>query len=330
MGFGYITDSSYSRIVTVPFSLPQTRLRAGTSVIVASVRCNLGSILRLHVLNFHVVQLLTALTEEVTTTVTSDSTVVAPFTYASHSQAPTPQVDYSLAINGLGLGYAGVFASDFSAIRQPTGTPLALTVAPDVGIYALNAHNRYDFSGPDVYHVVATNNTDNLDLGVVVTGAFRVYNLIQSSYQSTLDGNLVTTSNACACCSISNTSTTPNQADVGNPVVVAPVGNVTVYYSAAQTASCPSGTVGDAVTIPAAALVNGVWNGDGALSTISQLDANTQALALATSGLVCNLPGTPPANDITTTTTTTTIGVIVTPTELADGTAAGICESALP
>jgi hypothetical protein len=284
MAKGYLTDAQYAQSLTIPFGLPETRLLAGHSLIVASLRVNLGQVARVKVLNFHVLRVLSTLTQEVTTNVTSNDGT--SFSYQLHQQVPTTA--FLLSNQKLGLGYAGIFSSDFTNVKEPTGTPLCYAAAPDTGIYVLSPYNRYDFSSPDVYHVVVVNNTNHLDLDVCVTGAFSVKDIIQSNYENTLDTStnttaVSTTNSACVCCNLSGASQAansyPNLTATPStiPYTIPPIGGITIYESNAQTATCPNGYTGNSVSVPYGYIT----------STISQSDADSQALAVAMSYLVC-------------------------------------------
>lgn len=136
-----ITEELYSRMVTIPISLPQTLIGPNSSLVVASVKLELGDVLRFRWLNMHLIQTSAALATRVN--------------------------------SSLGWSYAGLYAG----VRHhlPTGVPLALIVSSTLGVRSTNAFAKRDFSSPDIYEVIVTNNVTDATIKVAVSGCLQLF-----------------------------------------------------------------------------------------------------------------------------------------------------------
>lgn len=141
----YVTDKGYANTLTAPVSLPQTRLEPGEALVVASVCLKFGQVARYRLLSLQVVQTLL------------------------RSTSATQRLN-----SGLPGAYVGLFSGAFDVIRKPCGLPLLWIGLDGVGYRFSNPNTYQDHSSPDVYTVMAVNNTDNQAFDVVVTGALRV------------------------------------------------------------------------------------------------------------------------------------------------------------
>ena len=136
-----ITEELYSRMVTIPISLPQTILGPNSSLVVASVKLELGDVLRFRWMNMHLIQTSAALGTKVN--------------------------------SALGWGYAGIYAG----VRHhlPTGIPLALIVSSTAGVRSTNPFAKRDFSSPDTYEVIVTNNVTDATVKVALSGCLQLF-----------------------------------------------------------------------------------------------------------------------------------------------------------
>jgi hypothetical protein len=133
----------FNRIVDLALSCPQTVLKPAASLLLATVALEPGQLLRVRWLSAKLVRLSAA--------------------------------SFPLKVNSsLGLAYVGVYSGDFSDVSRPGGTPLAL-LSLNFQTKRLNPYYFRDFTAPDTYSVFAVNNTQNLDLDLVVSGAARLY-----------------------------------------------------------------------------------------------------------------------------------------------------------
>lgn len=136
-----ITEELYSRMLTIPISLPQTVIGPNTSLVVAAVKLELPNMLRFRWLNLQL---------------------------ASNGLERPNRVNSSL-----GFAYAGIYAGVRDHV--PTGLPLAISIASTIGVRSTNPFAKRDFSAPDTYEILVTNNTTNNSLRVVVSGCLQLF-----------------------------------------------------------------------------------------------------------------------------------------------------------
>jgi hypothetical protein len=140
----YVQESRRNTVVDMPVSLPQTELRRGNELLLASVPLALGQRLSVRALTLSLLKIL--------------SSGSAP------DRINTPQ----------GLCSVGVYVGEMLC------TPLCLVVAGQVGTAALNAFAPREFVTPGLYTVRVFNNTGRVtghavDLSVTATGVLKLY-----------------------------------------------------------------------------------------------------------------------------------------------------------
>ena len=138
MARGYISDLRYSRVLNTPIALPQTELRRGKTLNIASVTVAAGQSLELRSLTANLLNLLTS--------------------------GAVPH------LHNKALGYVsvGVYSSTMVC------SSAALLTMQSPGVATLNPFIPRIFSAPGTYHVIVSNNTSNIDMTVVVTGTLKL------------------------------------------------------------------------------------------------------------------------------------------------------------
>lgn len=136
---GYITNERLRRTLHVPFSFPQTELRAGRSMAVAVINLTRGQRLEVRSLTLNVLRVLTT------------------------GLLPALRYD-AMSVCSLGV-YSG----------ESTACPVVYTTAKGNSSTTSNPNRRHVLEGPGKYTVVVSNNTSNLDLSVAGTGAAKLY-----------------------------------------------------------------------------------------------------------------------------------------------------------
>ena len=135
----YVTDTRFSNTVGVPISLPQTELKRSKSVQIAQWNLETGQKLVLKSLSLQVVRIL------------------------------TPGVLPVYSTTALGTTSVGLYLD--GAITSPIGIASASTV----GSFAVNPRAAHVAVTPGLYTVVVSNNTENIDVSVCVSGLMRIY-----------------------------------------------------------------------------------------------------------------------------------------------------------
>lgn len=135
----YVTPETFDRLLTVPIALPQTELRRGRSMQLASVQLRAGETLELRSLCLHVLRLL------------------------------TPGVAPQLNNSALGLASVGIYAT------QMTGSGIGLVHTMSPGATAWNPYVPVRIRTPGTYRVVVSNNAANVDLALIVTGCLKYF-----------------------------------------------------------------------------------------------------------------------------------------------------------
>ena len=140
----YITTERYASIADMPICLPQTELRRGSSVTIATFKLEEGQRASIRFMDMNVLRIL------------------------------TPGVTPDRINSTYGICYVGVFAGYMAA--SPS-----VTVSTDrVGTASLNAGCESVIASPGVYTVKLINNTGKtaaagLDLSICVTGVVKIY-----------------------------------------------------------------------------------------------------------------------------------------------------------
>lgn len=133
----YVTPSRLDRILSLPLALPQTELRRGRSIQVAVLPLALNESLEIKSLTLHLLKLLTP--------------------------GQTPDLNNT----ALGIVSVGIYLTPML-----TGSA-ALVRAYQPGATALNPYSPARFTTPGAYTVIASNNTANVDVAIIVTGLAR-------------------------------------------------------------------------------------------------------------------------------------------------------------
>lgn len=137
----YVNTARFAKSVTLPISLPQTELRRGRSLRVASLTLRGGERLELRSLTLQVLKILT----------------------------PGPLPIYTNT--ALGAASVGLY------LGEALTSPIAWAFVGSVGTASTNPFNVRRVVTPGLYTVIISNNTSNLDLSVCATGCVRLYSL---------------------------------------------------------------------------------------------------------------------------------------------------------
>ena len=137
---GFITTQRYNTTFDVPIALPQTELRRGRYINCGQIGLTLGQVLRIRCLNLHLISILTP------------------------AESPT------VFSTSLGVVSAGVYFSPMMC-----SSPLLLTASAP-GVTSFNSFSYKDFAGPGVYYFTVSNNTENIDVSVALTGVVKLLN----------------------------------------------------------------------------------------------------------------------------------------------------------
>lgn len=142
---GFISEANFTRIVSVPMSVPQTELPAGSVVTVATVLLHADQTLRARWLSLFVPKINKApgSVERVT--------------------------DYYEAV------YVGLYSGKTNDDLRALGMPLLWVGLDGCGYAELDFARYTDFSSPGQYTLALINNTSSHDYDAVVTGAFRIF-----------------------------------------------------------------------------------------------------------------------------------------------------------
>lgn len=140
----YITPERYARIVDLPVCLPETALRRGDVIQVASFRLSLGQRAVVRLMDLNIVKVL------------------------------TPGIVPELINSSYGWCYAGVFSGYMAA------SPFISVATSAVGVRSLNSAYERVIASPGVYCVKIVNNTGRtadtaIDLSVSLTGVVKFY-----------------------------------------------------------------------------------------------------------------------------------------------------------
>lgn len=143
-GNSYLTTTSLSRRLSIPFNLSQARLEPDTAQPVAYFNLALGQRMRLAWFQVHFIRVVAA-------------------------AAPPTKVNSALA-----AVYAGLYGSGANYITEPSGQRLTNGPCEIPGVNSTDPNFYEDFSTPDVYSVMVVNNFSDAAVDVTITGAFSV------------------------------------------------------------------------------------------------------------------------------------------------------------
>lgn len=135
---GYVTDARAARIVNLPVALAQTELRAGKTLVVATVQLGLGQRLELRTLTLGLLAVLTP-------------------------GAVPAYLNSALGLCSAGL-YRGTMITSPLAVTQSLGNTTTV-----------NPFSPCVVATPGTYSVIVSNNTNNTDLSVSVTGTIKLF-----------------------------------------------------------------------------------------------------------------------------------------------------------
>jgi len=136
----YLTTNEFDRIQTLGIALAQTELRRQKMLQIAAIDLKLGQRLELCALNVHLLQIL------------------------------TPGVVPSVETTSLGLVSAGLCLGNG---MMTGGLGTAAASAP--GVSSIHPVQRVIATAPGTYKLIVSNNSNNVDVSVVVTGSLRIF-----------------------------------------------------------------------------------------------------------------------------------------------------------
>lgn len=134
----YVTPTSLADQIYVPVSFPQTELRRGKEIQIASLQLQTGQSLELRDLVLHLIAVL------------------------------TPSVTPAYYNKSLGLCSVGLYLGPMRC------SACALVTTATAGAYGHNAFTVTRARTKGTYTVTVGNNTSNVDLSVAVTGALKI------------------------------------------------------------------------------------------------------------------------------------------------------------
>jgi hypothetical protein len=137
---GYLTVNEFDRIQTLGIALPQAELRRQKILQITSVYLSLGQRLELSSLNVHLIQIL------------------------------TPGVVPSVESTSLGIVSAGLYLYG----GMMTGG-LGVAAASSPGVSSISPLQPVVVTAPGRYSVMVSNNSNNVDVSVAVTGSLRIF-----------------------------------------------------------------------------------------------------------------------------------------------------------
>ena len=140
----YISTDRYAAIADVPICLPETALRRGSVVQIASFQIFTGQVAIVRLMDMNILKVL------------------------------TPGVVPDNINSSYGWCYAGVFAGAMAA------SPFICVASSSVGITGLQSSCEKVIASPGIYTVKIVNNTGKtaetaIDLAVCVTGVIKIY-----------------------------------------------------------------------------------------------------------------------------------------------------------
>jgi len=140
----YISTERYAAIADIPICLPETALRRGNVVQIASFKLEAGQRAVVRLIDLNIVKVL------------------------------TPGIVPDIINSSFGWCYAGVFAGYMAA------SPFITVATSQVGISGLHSCCEKIIASPGFYTVKVVNNTGKtaaaaIDLAVVVTGVIKIY-----------------------------------------------------------------------------------------------------------------------------------------------------------
>lgn len=139
---GYVTQSQFDNIKSVPLGIAQTRLLAESSMCLQVVKLDVRQVLTIGYAGVQLIKVTPGQPELINTS--------------------------------LGIIYFGIYAGGFDTLRTPSGTPINWVSFNGPSFQLMSPYAIRNFAGPDVIHFVVANNTTNLDVEFCVTGTAQV------------------------------------------------------------------------------------------------------------------------------------------------------------
>ena len=147
----YVRSTTFDRIVSLPLGTPETEIRAGDSLSLGSIRLVTGQRFSLRWLSLQLSKIET----------------VEPYTSVSAGTAV-------LRSSSLGLAYIGLYAGS-AVLTRPTGVPICILSLADIGYKMANPYYFREFSCPDTYELVLTNNTTNVAISASALASVKLH-----------------------------------------------------------------------------------------------------------------------------------------------------------
>jgi len=140
----YITPTRLDQVVSLPFNMAETELRRGKTMVVWSHVLEYGQRLEARCINLHINRIL------------------------------SPGVTPERANSSLGLCSCGLY---FGPMLTSSG---ALVISSESGVAnqsvtAFNGFSKRVFITPGTYKIIVGNNSTNVDLSIVVSGAVKLH-----------------------------------------------------------------------------------------------------------------------------------------------------------
>ncbi len=134
----YLSPSTFDRAITIPIACPQTELRRGKELRLATVELAAGQVLELRSLTLHLLAVL------------------------------TPEAMPVLFNSALGLCSVGLYLGPMRC------SGIGTVKCASAGAVSLNPFARTLARTPGLYTVVVGNNARNVDLSICATGSMRI------------------------------------------------------------------------------------------------------------------------------------------------------------
>lgn len=135
----YVTPNRLNRSLALPITLPQTELRRARSIRLGHFKLMTGQSLELRALNLHLLKILT------------------PGVVPDYINKP-------LGFVSVGVYFGTMLCSSIALVR-----------ARNIGCVQFNPYQSRVLRTPGIYTVMVSNNTNNVDASVCVTGSMKLY-----------------------------------------------------------------------------------------------------------------------------------------------------------
>lgn len=136
---GYITPSRLARIIELPVAMAQTEIRRGKMLQVAEITIQQGQTLEFRALTLNLVRILT------------------------FGTTPT-YLNSAFGLCSVGVYFGPMISSPISYVKITTA-----------GAAIMNPYKRKVMRSPGTYRVLVSNNTNDIDMSVCVTGSMKIY-----------------------------------------------------------------------------------------------------------------------------------------------------------